>query len=287
MKYETTTGSLMQRSKKFRELVTAKLSLIVISVSHSLPFKARPYSLSIPSAELTMNIYFKIFLFSLPGVFLSLCTASGEEQRTDFFNGKDLKGWNGDGAYWSVKDGAIVGHSEEPVKGNIFIWSQMPVGDFHLSVDVKLTPAQRNAGIQFRSVSINERGQAKGYQADVGGGVWGKLYHEHGRRKLDWNDRGLEAVKHGDWNRYEILAVGDRIWPALNGKPCVAIKDPKGERSGQIAFQIHGGPPQTVHYRHPKLTHNPKVELVGLNEAELNAELKAPDDADSKPSAPE
>ena len=196
-----------------------------------------------------------------------------------FFNGKDLKGWNGDKAFWSVKDGAIVGHGDEPVEGNKFIWSEVPVSDFYLSVDVKLMPEKRNAGIQFRSVSINERGQARGYQADVGGGVWGKLYHEHGRRKLDWNDRGLEAVKHGAWNRYEILAVGDRIWTALNGKLCVAIKDPKGERSGQIAFQIHGGPPQTVHYRNPTLTHNPKVELAGLNETELNAELKAPDDA--------
>ncbi len=215
--------------------------------------------------------------------------ASGEHERrktprTDqsFFNGKDLKGWNGDDAYWSVKNGAIVGHSDEPVTGNKFIWSEVPVGDFHLSVDVKLMPAKRNAGIQFRSVSINERGQAKGYQADAGGGVWGKLYHEHGRRKLDWNDRGLEAVKHGDWNRYEVLAVGDRIWTALNGKLCVAIKDPKGERSGQIAFQIHGGLPQTVHYRNPTLTHNPPVELAGMNESELDAELKAPEDADPK-----
>ena len=200
-----------------------------------------------------------------------------------FFNGKDLKGWNGDKAFWSVKDGAIVGHGDEPVEGNKFIWSEVPVSDFYLSVDVKLMPEKRNAGIQFRSVAINERGQARGYQADAGGGVWGKLYHEHGRRKLDWNDRGLTAVKHGDWNRYEILAVGDRIWTALNGKLCVSIKDPNGERKGKIAFQIHGGPPQTVHYRNPTLTHNPKVELAGLNEAELNAELKAPDDADAKP----
>ena len=200
-----------------------------------------------------------------------------------FFNGEDLTGWKGDSAYWSVQDNAIVGHSDEPVEGNKFIWSEVPVDDFYLSLDVKLTPAERNAGIQFRSVSINERGQARGYQADAGGIFWGKLYHEHGRRKLDWNDRALEVIKQANWNHYEILAVGDRIWTAINGTLCVAIKDPQGERSGQIAFQIHGGPPQTVHYRNPTLTHNPQVKIAGMNEAELNAKLKAPDDANSKP----
>lgn len=200
-----------------------------------------------------------------------------------FFNGEDLTGWKGDSAYWSVQDNAIVGHSDEPVEGNKFIWSEVPVDDFYLSLDVKLTPAERNAGIQFRSVSINERGQARGYQADAGGNFWGKLYHEHGRKKLDWNDRALAVIKHADWNHYEILAVGDHIWTAINGTLCVAIKDPQGERSGQIAFQIHGGPPQTVHYRNPTLTHNPQVKIAGMNEAELNAKLKAPDDANSKP----
>ena len=51
------------------------------------------------------------------------------------------------------------------------------------------------------------------------------------------------------WNRYEILAVGHKIWTAINGKLCVALEDPKGELSGKISFQVHGGPAQTVLYR--------------------------------------
>lgn len=212
-----------------------------------------------------------------------LLVGSNPKNDKEFFNGKDLAGWSAaDMSYWSVKDGAIVGHSDKPIQGNKFIWSEVPVGDFHLSVDVKLTPVKCNAGIQFRSMPINNSGQAKGYQADAGGSLWGKIYHEHGRRKLDWNDRGIEAVKHGDWNRYEILAVGDRIWTVINGTLRAAIKDPAGERTGKIAFQIHGGPPQTVLYRNPILTHNPRVELAGMNELQLNAELKAPEDAISK-----
>ena len=40
-----------------------------------------------------MNTYIKLLLFSLSGVFLSLSTASGEDNWTVLFNGKDLDGW--------------------------------------------------------------------------------------------------------------------------------------------------------------------------------------------------
>jgi len=191
---------------------------------------------------------------------------------TTFFNGKDLEGWSTSRAkYWSVKDGATVGHSSANVPKNEFLWSDVEVDDFYLAVDVKLTPDNRNAGIQFRSRKADAAGQALGYQADVGAGVWGKLYHEHGRGKLDWNDRAAGAVRRGDWNRYEILAVGHRVWTAINGTLCVAIDDPEGELSGKISFQIHGGPPQTVRYRVIKLVHDPELELAGLGERQLLA----------------
>jgi hypothetical protein len=219
--------------------------------------------------------------FALGFIATSMTLSAQAESRkagrpdTTFFNGKDLKGWSaGEMKYWSVKDGAIVGHSEANVPKNEFLWSDVEVKDFYLVVDVKLTPDNRNAGIQFRSKPINTGGQAFGYQADVGAGVWGKLYHEHGRGKLDWNNRAAKALKRGDWNHYEILAVGHRIWTAINGTLCVAKEDPKGELSGKIAFQIHGGPPQTVRYRVVKLVHNPEIALEKQTKKELLAPFK-------------
>jgi arylsulfatase A len=210
-------------------------------------------------------------------------------KNTEFFNGKDLTGWSAsEMKYWSVKDGAIVGHSAVNVPKNEFIWADGKVQDFYLTVDVKLTPDNRNAGIQFRSKKANASGQAIGYQADVGAGVWGKLYHEHGRGKLDWNNNAVGVVKPGDWNRYEILAVGHKIWTAINGKLCVALEDPQGELSGKISFQIHGGPAQTVFYRNPTLAHNPKIALEKQTEKQLLAALpkkkaEAPKPAPPKP----
>lgn len=211
--------------------------------------------------------------------------AAKPKVETKFFNGKDLTGWSGDTmSYWSVEDGAIVGRSEKKVPHNTFLWSNIEVRDFYLLLDVKLDPNDRNAGIQFRS-SKKPPHEALGYQADVGKNVWGRLYHESGRGKLDWTDRGEKAVKPGEWNRYEILAVGDRIWTAINGTLSVAVKDPKGERQGLISLQIHSGAPQTVRYRIRKLIHDPKVELAGMTEAQLKAAAKTIEDKSASPPA--
>ena len=190
-----------------------------------------------------------------------------------FFTGKDLSGWKADEMhFWSVTDNKTIrGFSAEKVKGNKFLWSDIKVKNFYLSVDVKLVHDDRNSGIQFRSKKI-ENG-ALGYQADIGKGWWGKLYHEHGRKLLDANTRGLAAVKPGEWNRYEILAIDHRIWTAINGKVATALYDPEGELEGYIALQIHSGKPSEVLFRNPALTHNPEIKIAGKTEKELNALL--------------
>jgi hypothetical protein len=202
----------------------------------------------------------------------------GSSAREDgaFFSGTDLIGWQGNTSYWHVEDGAIVGHSDAEIPNNEFLWSNTPVSDFYLALDVRLDPNTANAGIQFRSTKMDDKGQAQGYQADVGQSYWGRLYHEHGRGMLDPTDAAEQAVKPGEWNRYEILAVGPAIWTAINGTLGVAYLDlhQDAEASGQIALQIHSGPPQTVSYRIVQLVHNPKVELGDLKLDDLIIKLK-------------
>lgn len=193
-----------------------------------------------------------------------------------FFNGTDLSGWDGDTKYWSVKDGEIVGGSREQIGKNEFLWSAVEVGDFYLALDVKLEPNTANAGIQIRSTKIDASGQAQGYQADIGETYWGRLYHEHGRDKLDWRDNAENAVKPGEWNRYEILAIGPAIWIAINGALGAACVEPDGEKRGSIALQVHSGAPQSVHYRIKKLIHNPKLEIAGQEIEKLLGELRVP-----------
>ncbi|QDU29944.1 FG-GAP repeat protein [Anatilimnocola aggregata] len=163
------------------------------------------------------------------------------------FNGKDLSGWiSGDMSLWSVEDGEIVGRTTG-LKRNHWLTSQYSLRDFRFSVDVKLARNEGNSGIQFRSEPI-ANGEVKGYQADIGAGWWGKLYEEHGRALL-WKESGEKHVKLGDWNKYEILAVGSRVQTWINGQKCVDLDDPTGSRQGVIALQLHSGGATEVRYK--------------------------------------
>ena len=131
-----------------------------------------------------------------------------------FFNAQDLTGWAGDESLWSVENGQIVGRTDG-LDHNEFLSSELVVGDFRLSLDIKLVNNRGNSGIQFRSQPLPD-GEVKGYQADVGVGWWGKLYEERGRGLL-WNRSGASYVKPGEWNTYEVKAVGHRIRTWING----------------------------------------------------------------------
>ena len=189
-----------------------------------------------------------------------------------FFNGKDLSGWSAeDMSYWLIQNGIIVGtNGDQKIPRNQFLWYDKKVQDFKLTLKVKQIPFAANAGIQFRSKCENN-GHAVGYQADIGKGWWGSLYHEHGRKILAKNqDAEGKNLMPEKWNKYEILAVGHRIWLAINGKITVAVRDPIGELDGQISLQIHGGMPQKVMYKELILKRNPKIEIGDMHEKELN-----------------
>jgi putative membrane-bound dehydrogenase-like protein len=167
------------------------------------------------------------------------------------FNGRDLAGWTGDSQLWSVENGEIVGRTAG-IDHNTFLVSDLTVEDFRLSLEVKLVNDAGNSGVQFRSEPMDGFAELRGYQADIGPGWWGKLYEENGRALL-WDKSGESHVKKGDWNRYEIEAVGTRIRTWINGQPCVDLDDPDGKRRGIIALQLHSGDATEVRFRNLQL----------------------------------
>jgi putative heme-binding domain-containing protein len=197
-----------------------------------------------------------IYYLGRPGQVPLLAT---DDTVSYFFNGKDLAGWDGNTDLWKVENGEIVGTSRTGLKHNEFLKSQMVFGDFRFVCEVKLTPNKENSGIQFRSEAL-ANGEVKGYQADVGAGWWGKLYEEEGRALL-WDKPGEQHVNRDGWNTYEILAVGEKIQTAINGKLCVDLNDPKGARQGIFAFQLHSGGPMEVRYKNLEVEVNPKGGL--------------------------
>src|SRR5439155_4637492 len=172
------------------------------------------------------------------------------------FNGKDLTGWVGDASLWSVENGEIVGRTPPAgLKKNEFLFSQMTAQDFRLIFKIKLLKNEGNSGMQFRSEALAD-GEAKGYQADVGVGWWGKLYEENGRGLLTKEPRD-QYVKPGDWNAYEIYAVGDKIITKLNGDTCVDLTDVDGAKRGVFGLQLHAGGETEVRVKDIKLEVDP------------------------------
>lgn len=167
------------------------------------------------------------------------------DNASDFYNGKDLSQWIGDAALWSVQAGEIVGKSDG-LQQNEFLTSNFMVQDFQLSLDVLLVGNEGNSGIQFRSQKTSEG--VMGYQADIGPDWWGKLYEEEGRGLL-WDKSAEQVVKAGQWNHYEIRAVGSKIQTSINGEICVELDDTKGAKRGIIALQLHSGGATEVRFR--------------------------------------
>jgi putative membrane-bound dehydrogenase-like protein len=181
------------------------------------------------------------------------------ENVSGFFNGRDLNGWSGDPKLWTVENGEIVGKATG-LKRNEFLRSEMSAGNFRLTLKVKLVGDRGNSGIQFRSAALTEGG-VMGYQADVGPGWWGKLYEENGRGLL-WPNSAEANVRPGDWNTYEIVAVGHSIRTRINDTPCAVVDDPTGALRGIFALQLHSGEATEVRFKEIRLEPDPRPELT-------------------------
>ncbi len=169
---------------------------------------------------------------------VSSCAGTGvADIQKAIFNGKDLTGWEGRRDVWRVENGEIVGKAAQ-FSGVEYLVFARPLADFRLTVDVKLAGEKGNSGIHFRSERFQTT-DMKGYQADIGPGAWGKLIERNGRGPLS-EDAAERSARPGDWNTYEILAVGNRIQLALNGKMSADFTDPRPARSGLIGLQMAG-----------------------------------------------
>lgn len=191
--------------------------------------------------------------------FLGLLWLPAHAGEEPFFNGKDLQGWRGLAEYWSVRDGVLVGSTlPGGLKFNTFLVSSKEYGDFELTFEVKLEgKANPNSGVQIRSQIMDEKTWAvKGPQCDIGAGYWGSLFGEHfapGDKHVmlkasNWAEV-KKSLKEGDFNRYEIRAVGKRVTIKINGATTVEGEFPEMADRGLIAWQLHGGGPMTVTFR--------------------------------------
>ena len=166
------------------------------------------------------------------------------------FDGKTLKGWDGDTTNtFRVKDGMIMGGTFARTQPrNEFLATTASYTNFVLRLKFRLTGTNGfvNSGVQFRSQRIPNDSEMTGYQADIGEGWYGSLYDESRRNKLMAKaDEAVvkQAVKVGDWNDYELRCEGRRIVLKINGATTVDYTeaDETIPQFGRLGLQVHGG----------------------------------------------
>ena len=178
-----------------------------------------------------------LFLLSGNGIVRSA------DEKGDFFNGKDLEGWEGLPEFWSVKEGAIVGAAPADLKFNTFLCSKKKFKDFEMKFQVRLKGGRGNSGVQVRSeVFDRKRFAVKGPQADIGQGYWGSLYGEQfgGMMKEAPREQVNKVLKKDDFNDYSIKCVGKHCLIKVNGVTTVDQDFAKMPDEGIIALQLHG-----------------------------------------------
>jgi hypothetical protein len=214
---------------------------------------------------------------------VALWAGLGSGESIDLFNGKDLRGWEGDSTIWNVADGAIIGSVAEGTQVDdhtYLVWQGGRVSDFELSL--KFRSDAGNSGIDYRAGELakGKNGQdlkwsLRGYQADIVRDWMGSFYNwdragaQPGQFAIittapDGEDkqttkvfplapaqavRGSPYYRPGQWNDYTITARGQHVIHRINGFQTVELIDvSRLQRSeGYLGLQVHAGTKRQVH----------------------------------------
>ena len=228
---------------------------------------------------MTVKISFRLALLLL----ISAGVSSAKSQTapagfTKIFDGKTMKGWDADPAFWRVENGTFVGEVKpgQEIKTNTFlIWTAGTPANFELKAQYRISP-EGNSGIQYRSAAVKGVSHGlKGYQADIDGAntYTGQNYEERGRGFLAMrgekallktgqkplikgsvgnSDSLKNLIKTNDWNDIHIIANGNHLRHYING---VLMSDATDEDTkerkfkGLLGFQVHVMPFMKVEYR--------------------------------------
>jgi hypothetical protein len=138
------------------------------------------------------------------------------------FDGKTLKGWEGDPTYWRVEDGCLLGEITPAtlLKTNSFIvWQGGEPADFELKGEFSITE-NGNSGVNYRSERLTDVPFAlRGYQADIDGKhrYTGQNYEERRRTTLAYRGQKTTIGPYAGEATPEAIRAGVRnnAWTGL------------------------------------------------------------------------
>lgn len=200
------------------------------------------------------------------------------ETPVKLFNGRDLTGWEGQlEKYWSVEGDSIKGQNTGEVPVSTYLFTSKSYRNFRLLFEVKQTRGDNYSTMHSALAALGEKIEDKGDPYSFKGPLlmfcndWG-IWDANRRNRVvpekhagTWQNAG-EAV--GEWNRIEVLVLGNRIRMANNGKLVFDFKDkPEMLKASPIGLQLHSNNrPQEWRFRGLILSENPQDKLLTLKD---------------------
>lgn len=196
------------------------------------------------------------------------------ETAVKLFNGKNLTGWEGQiEKYWSVNDDAIRGTNTTPVAASTYLFTKDSYRDFRLLLEVKQTRGEKFSTMHSAVCALGEKFEDKGDSFSFRGPLlmfcndWG-VWDANRRNRVfpaghggQWPQAGEKV---GDWNRIEILVIGDHIRMVVNGEKFMDFTDKADVlKASPIGLQIHANnQAQEFHFRGLILSQKPEDRLL-------------------------
>lgn len=196
-----------------------------------------------------------------------------DEKPVALFNGKDFTGWEGHtNKYFSIENGVIIAKNskENAPKVSTYLLTKKKYRDFRLVFEGRLVQSKMHSGIAIWGKKFDKNEETHSYQGHLvmfpsNWGFW-DLYRRNGIYRDDGRAKKADT---GEWNRMEILAIGNRIRLAVNGQEVADWEDPKPElcRAGPIGLQLHSNKvPQEVRFRGLILSEDPAERLITVTD---------------------
>jgi serine/threonine protein kinase len=164
----------------------------------------------------------------------------------NLFNGRDLSGWSGDTADWSVRDGVIRGQTgrRPPKNSSGLFWQGEPLEDFELRL--KFQRWSGNSGVFYRAKRLSDG--VGGYQFEILSGITGNLIdvgNDRPRRDLFRVNstaarRSLPKLPpDSGWHELVIIARGSQLIHQLDGITLCDLRDEDSTapRTGLLALE--------------------------------------------------
>lgn len=204
---------------------------------------------------------------------VTLAQGELEDGFVALFNGQDFANWTlpeGDHGHWKVVDAVIDYSADSEAPGDKNLWSEKEYGDFILKLDWRL---KQTSGLypipivledgSYLSDSAGNKLTIKEPNADSGIylrgsskaqlNIWcwpigsGEVYGYRNNQNDPVIRAGVTPKVNadnpvGEWNRFVIIMIGDRLTVILNNKMVLENAQlPEIPEVGRLALQHHGG----------------------------------------------